>query len=165
MYIYRTDVLESIFEIDESRFSIEIKTNRHSDCEVVFVPEAVLITNTSKSSKESEIEYEKDQYWSFYYDRNTMDPNSWDFGKLTGVEVGSTSNKPLTEEHKQLVFERYYRFLTNIKQELYERDAVKDCINQNPLEEVLRKQMIEQENERTNMKFFEQISNEGKGIL
>ena len=128
MNIYRTDVLESIFEIDESRFSIEIKTDRYTDCEVVFIPEAVLIMNTSALPEESEIEYEKDQYWSFYYDRNTMDPNSWDFGRLTSVEVGSTSNKPLTEEHKQLVFERYYRFLTKIEQELYERDAIKDCI-------------------------------------
>ena len=165
MYIYRTDVLESIFKIDESRFSIDVKTNRHSDCEVVFVPEAVLITNTSKSPKESEIEYEKDQYWSIYYDRNTMDPNFWDFGKLKGIEVGSTSNKTLTEDQKQLVFERYYRFLTNIEQELYEKDSIKDCIKENPLEEVLRKEIIKKENERSNMKFFEDIGKENKEVL
>jgi hypothetical protein len=139
MYLYRTDVLETIFNIDYSRFAITIKTERYSDCHVVFVPEALLINNASESPKELEIKYDLNEYWSFYYECNTHNPNRWDYGRLTSIEVGNTSNKTLSEEQKILVIERYYTFLQSIEQELYEKNCIESCIRDNPLEYAIKK--------------------------
>jgi hypothetical protein len=137
MYLYCTDVLETIFNINYARFAIIVKTERYSDCNVVFVPEALLINNVSESPKELEIKYDRDQYWAFYYECNTHNAYRWDYGRLRGVEVGNTSNKTLSEEQKILIFERYYRFLQSIEQELYEKDCIESCIRDNPLDKVI----------------------------
>ena len=132
MKIYSENVLNKIYEIEKTKkYPIQIKCCRHTGCDVIFVPEALLLNYLYKGER-CDIPYNKNDYFEIYYGCNTWDPNSWDFGKLDSISVKTTHEYTNLSDDQQLrIFEAYFDFLFDETQRDFDFDMCRDLVKDN----------------------------------
>lgn len=136
--IYSLDVLNLVFELEKyGRYPIEAKQYRHSDTPVVFLPEAFLLKYFGMDNDHN-IPYNSNEYYLFEYDGNYFDPNEFDYGTVSSINISTTDKeKTLTQDQKLSVFEAYYNFLSRESQMKYEIDSTRDLVKDNPINKEL----------------------------
>lgn len=143
MKIYSENVLNKIYEIEKNnKYPIQIKCNRYSDCDVVFVPEALLLTYLYQR-KIYDIPYNMNDFFEIHYECNTTEPSYFDFGILSNIHISTThKDTKYTEDQKLKIFEAYYDFLCDESQREFEIDTYRDLVKDTQISHQIHSETI-----------------------
>ena len=121
MIVLNSEILDVIGKINLDKYSIEVKLQRHSEFEVFFIPQSLLIAPVNQKIK---VPYSAEGHYLFTYVSNNTDPNTFDFGLTTAIEVNTSDDDKLSENQELELIQRYYKFCWGLKVHEFNQESV-----------------------------------------